>query len=288
MNQQMNNNIPYCLPIHPKTLNFETKGSSVIPTTMTLDQLNALILKSPYLDQYPFIEIWLDYLEDDLPTALSQLCDHPLLSKKNIVFTLRTLNLSEPRLSVDARCEAVRLLNKLAYDKLNDNELGNLATEKSSANLILDLDIATQEPELLTFAAIRSSATPFNNQFLGHGSLSLITSYHDFNKTMDTVEFDQIITLMTAYNPQIFKIATYCNTPLDAAFLLQAGLRLRNQGHNAVTLGMGHHGLETRVFGTLWGNALCYCPIHNEARSAPGQYSVDQLRKVFKLLEEES
>jgi 3-dehydroquinate dehydratase type I len=235
---------------------------------MTLDQIEAQVLQNPYLDRYPFVEIWLDYLEDELPAALALLCCHPALATKSIVFTLRTLDLSEPRRTLKERCDAVALLARVAKD---------LATTPS-ASLILDLDIRTQLPELSTFCEIRTTGLP----------LSLITSYHDFDKTMNLVEFDQVITLMTNYNPQIFKVATYCNTPHDATFLLEAGLRLQDEGRPAVILGMGPHGVATRIFGTLWGNTLCYCPIQTDGRSAPGQYSIDHFQKVFKLLEEES
>lgn len=269
MSQYTKASVPYCLPIHPKALQQDAvPTANVPPATMTLDQIEAQVLQNPYLDRYPFIEIWLEYLKDELPAALTRLCCHPALATKSIVFTLRTLDLSEPRRTATARCEAVELLAKVANER----------AIKPSASLILDLDIRTQLPELSTFCEIRTTDSP----------LSLITSYHDFDKTMNLIEFDQIITLMTDYNPQIFKVATYCNTPHDATFLLKAGLRLRDEGRQAIILGMGHHGVATRIFGSLWGNTLCYCPIQADGRSAPGQYSIDHFHKIFKLLEEEN
>lgn len=242
-------------------------GAGNPPASMTVTQIEARILQHPSLDRYPYIEIWLDYLDDELTTAIAQLSDHPALSAKSIIFTLRTLDLSEPRHSVDTRCKAVASLNHAAR---------NRADKPASPPLILDLDIRTQGAELSALSKTRGSDQP----------LSLITSYHDFEKTMDREEFERVISAMTAHTPQIFKVATYCNTPHDATFLLEAGLRLRDEGRQAVILGMGPYGVATRIFGTLWGNTLCYCPVQSDGRSAPGQYSIDHFDRIFKLLEE--
>jgi 3-dehydroquinate dehydratase type I len=261
-----NKTIPYCLPIHPKALLRDSVAGTNIPaTTMTLEQIEVQVLQNPYLDRYPYVEIWLDYLEDEPATALARLCCHPVLATKGIVFTLRTLDLSEPRHTLKARCETVGLLNKGGRD---------LAI-KPSVSLFLDLDVRTQLPELAAFCETRSTDSPF----------SLITSFHDFDKTMNAAEFDRVITSMATYNPQIFKVATYCNTPHDATFLLEAGLRLRDEGRRAIILGMGPYGVATRIFGTLWGNTLCYCPVQTDGRSAPGQYSIDHFHRLFELLE---
>jgi 3-dehydroquinate dehydratase type I len=234
---------------------------------MSLMQIEAEVLLKPSLDRYPFIEIWLDYLEDELTTAVTELTSHPALSGKSIIFTMRTLDLSEPRHSIETRSKAISSLNKTAREH---------ATKPSSPSLMLDLDIRTQTPELSVFDETRGSDAP----------LSLITSYHDFEKTMDREEFERVIAAMSAYAPRIFKVATYCNTPHDATFLLEAGLRLRDEGRQAVTIGMGPYGVVTRIFGTLWGNTLCYCPVQSDGRSAPGQYSIDHYDQIFKLLEE--
>lgn len=272
MSQLQTAPLPYCLPIHPKALlhgpdsdtNRKRNGP---PDTMSLMQIETEVLQKPYLSRYPYIEVWLDYLENELATAIPQLCSHPTLSNKSIVFTLRRLDLSDPRRPIKARCEAVTLLGNAARD---------LANKSSSPSLILDLDIRTQATELSAFCENRGDNAP----------LSLITSYHDFEKTMDPDEFERVITSMTAYSPQIFKVATYCSTPHDATFLLEAGLRLRDEGRRAVILGMGPYGVATRVFGTLWGNTLCYSPVQTDGRSAPGQYSIDRFDQIFTLLEE--
>lgn len=268
MSQYHTSPFPYCLPIHPKALRQSpNQDATPIRASMNVAEIEAQVLLESSLNRYPYVEIWLDYLENELSSAISHLCSHPVLSSKSIIFTLRRLDLSEPRRTIEARCKAVKLLTNAARD---------LAPKLSAPTLILDLDIRTQTPELATFCEYRN-----NNE-----ALSLITSYHDFEKTMAPEEFDQVIASMTAYSPQIFKVATHCKTPHDATFLLEAGLRLRDSGRKAVVLGMGPYGVATRVFGTLWGNTLCYCPVQTHGRSAPGQYSIDRFDELFALLED--
>jgi 3-dehydroquinate dehydratase-1 len=89
---------------------------------------------------------------------------------------------------------------------------------------------------------------------------------------------------MTTFDPCIFKIATYCNSPLDAIRLLELGEVIRARGKKSIILGMGPNGLATRIFGTLWGNELCYAPLENAEASAPGQISLEEFEKIFMII----
>jgi 3-dehydroquinate dehydratase len=61
---------------------------------------------------------------------------------------------------------------------------------------------------------------------------------------------------------------------------------LKKENKRCIILGMGEHGMITRIFGTLWGNEMVFAPQTKSEASAPGQLTKQQLATIFATLQE--
>lgn len=194
---------------------------------------------------YPKFEIWLDYLEAVQPGPISDLAKR---FPERLVFHFRRHNLEPIRTPLATRLEVIRAL--------------------SGTRVLLDLDAASQFSE---FDHIRS----------GRLDLTLIASYHNYDSTPSDAHLHHIVAGLTDLQPAIVKVAAFCREDADALRLLQLQLELKAQGVKHIVLGMGPHGVATRIFGTLWGNELAFVPDSSAGASAPGQLTKSQLDAIF-------
>jgi 3-dehydroquinate dehydratase-1 len=111
-----------------------------------------------------------------------------------------------------------------------------------------------------------------------------IVSYHNYTRTPSDRQLRQIIQRMETHDPAVYKIATSCATPSDAVRLLSLLLELKAASRRCIVLGMGEHGVVTRIFGTLWGNELIFAPDSAGTMSAPGQLTRQQLDAIATAL----
>lgn len=199
------------------------------------------------LDNYQFFEVWLDYV-DNLEESFVQELVQQLSGQLVVLF--RRQNLEPIHLPIDERKRLIKLLD------------GSLA--------MLDLDVSqTDELNFVKQANLQ---------------VKLITSYHNYDSTPDTVHLERIIATMEEYKPAIYKLAAQCESQGDALLLLQELQRLKAAGKPAIVLGMGEAGVITRVFGTLWGNEMTFAPVSESENSAPGQLTRQQLETIFNEL----
>lgn len=133
-------------------------------------------------------------------------------------------------------------------------------------NVLLDLDFLTQYEE-------------FKN--LQKRKVKLILSYHNFKETPKLNYLENLVNKMKSYQPEIIKVATVCRNETDALNLLTLLIKLKQQQLKYIVLGMGRHGLITRIFGALWGNEITFAPHDKGEESAPGQLTKRELEKVL-------
>jgi 3-dehydroquinate dehydratase type I len=198
-----------------------------------------------YYEHYSTFEIWLEYISDlSLDWPLSLAQRYP----SKLLFVLRRLNLEEMQLS----------------DQLRNTILESLITQQ----VLVDLDVTVHEREISEFGS----------------KLQTVLSYHNYTATPSDLELRAITDKMAHAQGSISKIATLCQSPADGLRLLQLLLHLKHSGRRSVVLGMGHHGLITRIFGAYWGNELNFAPPDQEMTSAPGQLTLDALQKILALI----
>ena len=199
-------------------------------------------------NDYAYFEVWLDYIEDLDESSVSKLVEQ---LGERLIAVFRRKNLDQPLMEQSKRLALLKLL--------------------AGSPALVDLDIHAQQAELECAA---SQSKP----------LQLITSYHNYDQTPDSVQLRSIIATMEPYRPQIYKVSTQCNQPDDALRLLELLIELKAQDRRSIILGMGSFGQPTRIFGALWGNELTFAPLEQAGASAPGQLTRRQLETIFKEL----
>lgn len=111
--------------------------------------------------------------------------------------------------------------------------------------------------------------------------LQIIISYHNFKNTPKNRELRKIIRQMLAQKADILKIATQAKNKTDS-FRILALLSQISKEHKSVFLCMGRQGRLTRIAGHLFGNYLMYAPMSTTHKTASGQITVSELRKILK------
>jgi 3-dehydroquinate dehydratase type I len=207
-----------------------------------------------FLDKYDtnpsvWFELWLDLIQDIIAdSAVDSAVDRltPLLDRINnrSIVLFRRPGLAKIHSSRKKRNELITLL--------------------SQSNTLLDLDLFSQADDLL---AVRSVAP----------SQNLILSYHNYNETPSDKVLLDIVDALVAENPAMIKIACYCASADDALRLLTL-LRtiILKKGYPTTVLGMGPHGVITRIAGSIWGNEFLFAPPSGAVSSAPGQLTFEE------------
>ena len=200
------------------------------------------------LSKFRYFEVWLDYVEDlDSGFAASLVGLYP----HRLIMIFRRQNLEPMQISSEERFKILSTLSR--------------------KQVLVDLDISVQAEEITRLQSERMS-------------LKTILSYHNYALTPSDTELRSITDRMEGWGAHIMKIATHCSIQRDALRLLSLLIDLREDGHKSIVLGMGKHGVITRVFGTVWGNEMAFAPIEAVSKSAPGQLTVDKLDSIMQAL----
>lgn len=199
---------------------------------------------------YGYFELWLDYVDNLEVSAVKNLLEkYP----GRIILVFRRQNLEPIKMPVEKR----RSILQAAV----------------SSDCLVDFDITCQTEDL-DYAAENGI------------QLKKIVSFHNYNETPSDGELAEKTKQIESYGPYIIKLSTYCNSKEDALRLLELERRLAKENKQHIVLGMGENGQITRVFATLWGNALAFVPENTGEESAKGQITREKFEKIMKELEE--
>lgn len=199
--------------------------------------------------QFMYFEIWLDYLQDVDLNFVQQINQ---LYPGMIIFLFRRLQLEPIRMPLEKRFAFLESF--------------------SGGQSLVDLDITSQAEE---FDYIKQHLL----------ELHLIGSYHNYHETPIDEILQETLGQMAAFKPDIVKIATTCQTQVDALRLLEWQQKLKNQKQRHIVLGMGNQGLITRIFCSLWGNELIFAPLIKNYQTADGQLTRQQFESIITILE---
>jgi 3-dehydroquinate dehydratase type I len=112
-------------------------------------------------------------------------------------------------------------------------------------------------------STLRKSATEHN--------CKLIVSYHNFEKTPDLPELEQIAERCRAAQADIVKIACMVNDEQDILNIKS----LYEKKYPIIALGMGEKGVITRTKACEWGAPFTFAAAAADAATAPGQISFE-------------
>ncbi|NIL95757.1 MAG: shikimate dehydrogenase [Planctomycetales bacterium] len=109
-----------------------------------------------------------------------------------------------------------------------------------------------------------------------YGSTKRIVSFHDFRQT--PADLEDLHARMCQLDPDIVKVATMANSPLDNFRMLEL---IRNARVPTVGICMGEMGMVSRILAGRFGAPFSFATFHHERTLAPGQLSFEEMRDIY-------
>ena len=117
--------------------------------------------------------------------------------------------------------------------------------------------------------------------------VKVIIAYHDFNSTPERKEIMRILDGERDSRADIAKVAFMANDYKDVLDLMQVLVDKVDEGFGIpiIALSMGKLGRISRVLAPLLGSYLTFASVEKGRESAEGQLTVNELRKILKILD---
>jgi 3-dehydroquinate dehydratase type I len=116
------------------------------------------------------------------------------------------------------------------------------------------------------------------------GKTRLILSWHDFSGTPEDAKLEEIFNAMLIEDADILKLVTQAATPADNLRLLALIPRARAVGKEIIAFCMGPLGKWSRVATVFLGGFLTFAPFNPKQASAPGQITVAEFKRLWRML----
>jgi 3-dehydroquinate dehydratase type I len=116
------------------------------------------------------------------------------------------------------------------------------------------------------------------------GKTRLILSWHDFSGTPDDPVLHNILDEMLAADAEILKIVTLAAAPADNLRVLSLIPRALAAGREIIAFCMGPLGAWSRLAAPFLGSFLTFAPFNRKKGSAPGQITVNEMRRMWQTL----
>ncbi len=155
---------------------------------------------------------------------------------------------------------------------------GSEADRRRRLEEALDQGVTCVDVELAADAAWRQDLAA------RRGQTKLILSWHDFEGTPDQSRLDAVLAEMLAAEADILKLVTMAREPGDNLRVLGLIPRILAQGKDVIAFCMGPLGKWSRLAAPLLGSFLTFAPFNKTGASAPGQLTVNDLKKVWRTL----
>ncbi|MHA2394925.1 MAG: type I 3-dehydroquinate dehydratase [Promethearchaeota archaeon] len=112
----------------------------------------------------------------------------------------------------------------------------------------------------------------------------LILSYHDLTST-DYSKIKRIYEKEKAVGAQFYKIITMAKTVDDNLTTLRfVSEQQQKQENKLICFCMGKLGITSRILSPLFGSSFTYASITTGEESAPGQLTIEETKRIYKLL----
>jgi 3-dehydroquinate dehydratase type I len=166
--------------------------------------------------------------------------------------------------------------NRLATEggRWTGTEAGRLALLMEALNMgVTGLDV-----ELAADAGFRREV------WARRGKTRLILSWHDFAGTPDAARLEAVLGEMLAADADVVKLVALANEPADNLRMLSLIPKAQAQGKDVIAFCMGPWGKWSRIAAPLLGSFLSFAPFSKHGASAPGQLTVNDLKRVWNTL----
>ena len=116
------------------------------------------------------------------------------------------------------------------------------------------------------------------------GPTKLILSWHDFSGTPEAARLEAVLEEMLVSEADIVKLVALARKPADNLRMLSLIPLARAQGKEIIAFCMGPLGKWSRIAALLLGSWLTFAPFSKTGASAPGQLTVNDLKRVWKIM----
>ena len=114
----------------------------------------------------------------------------------------------------------------------------------------------------------------------------VVASFHDFEGTPGDERLAEVLAAMNFAGADVLKFACMAHSATDAARVLAAQAWAREAYDRPVIgISMGPNGAPTRLVGSALGSAATFATLPGWEGSAPGQFTVEQVRAVLDIVE---
>lgn len=112
-----------------------------------------------------------------------------------------------------------------------------------------------------------------------------ILSWHDMAETPDSLFLEDTLEFMLEDRwSDIIKIVTFARKAEDNLRVLSLIPKARAQGKDIIAFCMGPLGKWSRIAAPFLGSFLTYAPFSGKSASAPGQITVNEMRRILRTL----
>jgi shikimate dehydrogenase/3-dehydroquinate dehydratase type I len=115
------------------------------------------------------------------------------------------------------------------------------------------------------------------------GKTKLIVSYHNLQETPALTKLKEIFHQCAKYKPAIVKIVTTAKTIEDNLVMLSLIPYARKHSTEIISLCMGDKGRISRAVAPLLGSYLSFATLEEEGQSAPGQFTIGEMKQFQEL-----
>ncbi len=117
----------------------------------------------------------------------------------------------------------------------------------------------------------------------------LILSAHDFTGMGGGREaLRERLRAMRAAGADVAKVAVMASDAADLAVVRELLVDRAGYEGDTIVLAMGEHGLPSRLLAGVWGAHLTFARLADQAGSAPGQPTVDDLVRLYRLKDQQT
>ncbi len=157
-------------------------------------------------------------------------------------------------------------------------EGGKFSGSEKNRISILKL-VAEYNPHLLDVEYNTIRKNKDLRQYLKRSKTDLLVSWHDFKKTPNSTSLKKMANEMFRFSKNI-KIVTTARSIGDSAKVLSLYKNVPKNG-NLVAFAMGDYGRMSRILCTQIGSPYTYVSLGKPI--APGQFSLDEVKSIFKM-----
>ncbi len=208
----------------------------------------------------------------------------PYKIKQTLKIALKKSDYAEVRfdfLKIEQIPEAIEIikkdLSKIVCTLRPKTEGGKFSGNEKERIAILKL-IAEYNPFLLDVEFNTLKRNSALRRYLKSTKTKLLVSWHDFKKTPSSAELKKKMNQMSKFSSNV-KIVTTAKSSVDSSRMLE--LYSKKGKNNLISFAMGDFGKISRILCLYLGSPYTYVSLGKPV--APGQFSVDEVKKITNL-----